>query len=69
MALKIEIVGLDWETFITVNVLVLGKQGLCVKTHRSVPRIVDFIAKMWNFLAMMVEGFTAFHQKRLSINN
>jgi len=25
LALKIEIVGLDWETFITVNVLVLGK--------------------------------------------
>ena len=78
MALKIEIVGLDWEIIITVYVLVLGKLGflcwcLIALMHLLVPRIVDFIAKLWNNLAVLLEGVfvkdCAFYRKRLSINN
>ena len=51
MALKIEIVGLDWEIINTVYVLVLGKSEF-----RLVPRIVDFMTKLWNNLAVQLLG-------------
>ena len=51
MALKIEIVGLDWEIIIMAYVLVLGKSEF-----RLVPRIVDFITKLWNSFAVLLFG-------------